>query len=107
LLWEEEIPQQAGSELWGFGVMDARTGKILVAECATGYRECAYFSADETMLHFGNDGAPPKVSLSIPRVGRSRSKRPVAPGGPLAQRQYQTFAPYREELRRRNLRLSR
>lgn len=101
LLREEEIPQQAGSELWGFSVLNARTGKLLVAECATGYLKYAYFSPDETTLNFGNEGSPPKVSLPIPRQGKLRKRRGQPSRDPLTLRQYKTFTPFRDELRRR------
>lgn len=103
LLWEEDIPQQTGSDLTGYGVSDARTGEVLVARQCTCYREVAYFSEDETHVLFGNRGEhPPKESTPICRDGVP-IKAPSARRGdrPLHASHFRTFAPFRAELRER------
>ena len=102
LLWEEDIPQQTGSDLTGYGVCDSRNGEVLVAEQCTCYREVAYFSEDETHVLFGNRGdQPPKQSTPICRDG-ARIKAPSVRGDhPLHASHHRTFAPFRAELRER------
>lgn len=101
LLWEEDIPQQTGSDLSGFGVSDSRTGEILVSEQATCFREFAYFSRDETRLLFGNGGdEPPKLALPIRRDGVPVAPRRPSDRRPLRSDHWRSLAPFRDELDR-------
>lgn len=99
LLWEEDIPQQSGSDLAGFGVWDAHTGEMLVAEQATYWHEVAYFSEDETRLRFGYGKAPHKVDLPICRNGEPIPSR-GARVRPLHADHYRVFTPFCDALRR-------